>query len=226
MPPKPKFSREEIVGAALDIVSREGISALTARELGERLGSSPRPIFTVFKSMDEVMQAVRDEAMRRYDAYVARAKDYFPSFKAIGIFMLRFAKEQPKLFNLLFMQENSQARRFDDIFATLGDTARLSIDFVMSDYGLTEEEAHFLFQYVWTFTYGLSVQSATGMCDFSEEELVSMLGNEFMSIMGFMKSGIRNNVITTLRPVRRDDPKRNSIHTKNRIRSKKQWKRL
>ncbi len=226
MPPKPKFSREEIVGAALDIVSREGISALTARELGERLGSSPRPIFTVFKSMDEVMQAVRDEAMRRYDAYVARAKDYFPSFKAIGIFMLRFAKEQPKLFNLLFMQENSQARRFDDIFATLGDTARLSIDFVTSDYGLTEEEAHFLFQYVWTFTYGLSVQCATGMCDFSEEELVSMLGNEFMSIMGFMKSGIRNNVITTLRPVRRDDPEAKFDPYKNRIRSKKQWKRL
>lgn len=140
--------------------------------------------------------------------------------------MLRFAKEQPKLFNLLFMQENSQARRFDDIFAILGDTARLSIDFVMSDYGLTEEEAHFLFQYVWTFTYGLSVQCATGMCDFSEEELVSMLGNEFMSIMGFMKSGIRNNVITTLRPVRRDDPEAKFDPYKNRIRSKKQWKRL
>ena len=31
MPPKPKFSREEIVDAALDIVSREGVSALTAR---------------------------------------------------------------------------------------------------------------------------------------------------------------------------------------------------
>ena len=52
MPPKPKFSREEIVDAALDIVSREVVSALSARELGEKLGSSPRPIFTVFKSMD------------------------------------------------------------------------------------------------------------------------------------------------------------------------------
>lgn len=39
MPPKPRFTREEIV-AALDIVSRKGIEALTARELGETLGSS------------------------------------------------------------------------------------------------------------------------------------------------------------------------------------------
>ena len=40
MPPKPRFTREEIVAAALDIVSRKGIEALTARELGEALGSS------------------------------------------------------------------------------------------------------------------------------------------------------------------------------------------
>ena len=37
MPPKPKFSKEEIIDAALDIVSRDGVAALTARELGEML---------------------------------------------------------------------------------------------------------------------------------------------------------------------------------------------
>ena len=74
------------------------------------------------------------------------------------------AKEQPKLFQLLFMTENAQARRFDDVFDTLGETAKLSIEFVMNDYGLTTDEARFLFQYVWTFTYGVSAMSATGMC--------------------------------------------------------------
>ena len=185
MPPKPKFSKEEIIDAALDIVSRDGVAALTARELGEKLGCSSSPIFTVFKSMDEVMQAIRVEAMRRYDKYVSRARDYYPSFKAIGILMLRYAKEQPKLFQLLFMAENSQARRFEDVFDSLGETAKLCIEFVMNDYGLTAEKARFLFQYVWTFTYGVSAMSATGMCDFSEDELISMLGNEFMAVMSF-----------------------------------------
>ena len=40
MPPKPKFSKEEIIDAALDIVSQNGVAALTARELGEKLGCS------------------------------------------------------------------------------------------------------------------------------------------------------------------------------------------
>ena len=57
MPPKPKFTREEVAKTAFDIVKKEGLSALTARELGSRLGTSARPIFTLFKSMEEVKMA-------------------------------------------------------------------------------------------------------------------------------------------------------------------------
>ena len=58
MPPKPKFTREEITAAALRVISRNGITALTAQALGQELGSSSRPVFTVFKTMEEVRQEV------------------------------------------------------------------------------------------------------------------------------------------------------------------------
>lgn len=54
VPPKAKFTKDEIVSAGLEIVRRDGLEALTARELGNALGSSARPIFTVFNNMDEV----------------------------------------------------------------------------------------------------------------------------------------------------------------------------
>jgi len=47
MPPKPKFTREEVVDTAIELIKDKGIEALTARELGAKLGSSARPIFTV-----------------------------------------------------------------------------------------------------------------------------------------------------------------------------------
>lgn len=43
MPPKPKFTREELVLASLAIVGEQGVEALTARELAKRLGCSTRP---------------------------------------------------------------------------------------------------------------------------------------------------------------------------------------
>ena len=70
MPPKAKFSREEILEMALCIASESGIDAVTARELGNRLGSSARPIFTVFENMDEVKAMVIDCAKELYGKYV------------------------------------------------------------------------------------------------------------------------------------------------------------
>ena len=52
MPPKPKFTKEEIVTAALNITREKGIDAVTAREIAAKLGSSARPIFTVFRNMN------------------------------------------------------------------------------------------------------------------------------------------------------------------------------
>ena len=34
MPPKPKFTKEEVAAAALEIVKQDGVAALTARNLG------------------------------------------------------------------------------------------------------------------------------------------------------------------------------------------------
>ena len=93
MPPKPKFTKEEIVAAALELVSKNGIEALTARELSLYLGSSARPIFTVFNSMEEVAQAVREAAMEKYEEFVSRALDYFPEFKKYGMQMIAFSKQ-------------------------------------------------------------------------------------------------------------------------------------
>ena len=51
MPPKAKFTKEDIIDAGLAILRERDISAVTAREIGNYLGSSARPIFTVFDNM-------------------------------------------------------------------------------------------------------------------------------------------------------------------------------
>lgn len=99
MPPKPKFTREKVVEVALTLVGERGMAALTARELGERLGSSARPIFTVFRNMEELTEAVREAAMRKYDAYVGVAEHYKPIFKAFGVRMVLFATEDRSCFS-------------------------------------------------------------------------------------------------------------------------------
>ena len=189
MPPKPKFTKEEIIAAALALVSEKGMEALTARELGARLGSSARPIFTVFDSMEEVQRAVRAAALRRFEGFAEKALHYTPAFKQVGMQMILFALEEPKLYQLLFMSEISGARNFDDIFAELGPLADTCVAVISRDYGLTAQDARTLFEHVWVHTFGIGALCATGMCRFSVAEINEMLGQDFMAMLFFAKSG-------------------------------------
>lgn len=192
MPPKPKFTKEEIVAAALDLVSEKGMEALTARELGTRLASSARPIFTVFNSMEEVQEEVRSAALKRFESYAEKAMHYTPVFKQIGMQMILFAVEEPKLYQLVYMSENSGAANFEGIFDRLGDVAKLCVDMIQRDYGLSQEDAKTLFEHVWIHTFGIGALCATGMCRFSQEEIIQMLGQDFMAMLFYAKSGRMN----------------------------------
>lgn len=189
MPPKPKFTKEEIVDAALQIVSEKGIESLTAREVGERLKSSPRPIFTVFKNMDELSAEVRFAAMRRFEEYSKKAIGYTPLLKKVGMQTVLFACEEPKLYKLLFMSENKGATSFEDIMKNLGITAEMCIDFIQKNFGFSEKDARIFFEQIWIYTFGIGAMCATGMCRFSQEELVRLLGTDFAAMMLLAKEG-------------------------------------
>lgn len=191
MPPKPKFTKDEIVAAALDMVSEQGMEALTARDLGQRLGSSARPIFTVFENMEAVQKEVRKAAMQRYNDYTNKGVHYTPAFKQFGMQMILFAKEEPKLFQMLFMTENEKAKSFEDIFEELGDMSKLCIEVIVKDYQLAEQDAMQLFKHVWIHTFGIGALCAAKVCDFDEKEVSEMLTESFIGMMMVVKSGAK-----------------------------------
>ena len=204
MPPKPRFTREEVVEAALALVSEEGVEGLTARELGKRLGSSSQPIFTVFADMGEVRDAVYAAARRRMREYLGRAAGFTPAFKQAGMQAIRFAIEEPKLFQMLMMAESEAPESFDEMFAKRGGDSSDLIDFMMKSYELTRDEAKALFQHAWIYTYGISVLCATKMCTFTEEELLQKVGVDFQAMMMYIKSGHLGDQTPVPEPVGED----------------------
>ena len=189
MPPKAKFTKEQITKAALCVVSEKGAQALTAKELGAALGTSTTPIFTVFNSMQEVQDAVMLAAMERFEEYAHKAAHMKPVFKQVGMQMILFAKEEPKLYQLIFMSSISEAQTFDDIYAHLGSLADECLNVLQKDYDLSKADAKTLFEHVWIHTFGIGALCATGMCDFSHEQIAQMLTQDFTAMMMLMKSG-------------------------------------
>ena len=107
MPPKAKFTKDEIIDAGLAILRERDISAVTAREIGNYLGSSARPIFTVFDNMGEVLNGIEAKSREIYSEYVEQGLQQTPAFKGVGQSYIQFAINEPKLFQLLFMRKTS-----------------------------------------------------------------------------------------------------------------------
>ena len=188
MPPKPKFTPEEVTAAALALVREQGIEKLTARDLGLRLGSSTRPIFTAFASMDEVRESVRQQAQALFDRYMQVAEQYTPTYKMRGMQWVRFAREEPQLFRLLFMQRSGMNMDLNEAvqYVMFGKENDLAI--ITRDYHATPEQAEQLFTQMWIYTYGLCVLIASGVCDFTQEEIARRLGETFQGAVYVIRS--------------------------------------
>ena len=193
MPPKAKFSRDEIVDAALWIVRTEGFSHLTARALGERLGSSARPIFTVFQNMEEVQEAVMDAAKELYKEYILKGLAQKPAFKGAGMQYIRFAVEEPKLFQLLFMEEQKQIPDLSGVLPMIDENYEEILLSIQKEYGVSSPAAEWLYRHLWIYTHGIAALCATGMCSFTAEEISVMVSEIFASLLKHWKAGERHD---------------------------------
>lgn len=183
MPPKAKFSKEEIVEAALAIVRREGADALTSRALGERLKSSARPIFTVFRNMEEVQQAVINAAKELYREYVQRGLAEKPAFKGVGTQYILFSVNEPKLFQLLFMSEHRQVPELSKVLPLIDESYEQILLSVQEGYGVEQAFAERLYRHLWIYTHGIATLCATGMCRFTGEEISGMMTEVFAALL-------------------------------------------
>lgn len=189
MPPKAKYTREEIIQKAFEIARKRGIEAVVARELGKELGTSTSPIFTVFKNMEELYGEVRTVALREFDTYVSDAVNYAPAFKYVGMKMIEFAMKEPKLFQLIYMHEHDERQSYAMLVDELGSTVEVCIEFIQKDYDLSRAEAELLFRQVWLHTFGICVLVAGRVCRMTPEEISEMLSVEFQGTLMLIKSG-------------------------------------
>ncbi len=188
MPPKAKFTKEEITEAALRIVREEGIEKLTSRNLGKELGSSACPIFTVFSNMEEVETAALEAAKAVYKGYVERGLTEELAFRGVGEQYIRFAVDEPRLFQLLFMDETKDAQSFESVLQMLEESYDKILDSEMTYYGLDQAAAEKLYKHMWIYTHGIACLCATKTCQFSAEEIREMLGEVFLSLLKNVKA--------------------------------------
>ncbi|MDD2782311.1 TetR/AcrR family transcriptional regulator [Sulfuricurvum sp.] len=107
--------KESLVETALDIIDKDGLDAITLRDLTQRLGTSRTAVYRHFESKEALILGVIEKGYENLDRmftpiFKDRTQSVETRFKTMGRAYLDFAIEHPNLYRLLFGDKYHQER--------------------------------------------------------------------------------------------------------------------
>ena len=191
MPRSYMFTKEQVLDAAIELTREKGFSAVSARSLGEQLGTTSRPIFSHFENMADVQKGIIGAANKLYQSFreeeIASGK-YVP-YKASGMAYIRFAKEEKELFKLLFMRDRSGEQIKEN-----PEEMEALIGLIAKQVNIGKEAARFFYLEMWAYTHGIASMIATGFYEWDEPLASRALTDVYEGLKHRYKNGgVRND---------------------------------
>ena len=175
MAPKFKFTKEEVLTVTIDFIRENGIEALTARELAKKLESSTKVIFSLFSNMKNLEDEAKFVAENIFSEKVNLAlKDDSP-FKRLGVEYILFSKNEPKLFQWLFMKKGIEVGSFKDFLPMRDYEYRLVIESIDEEYKISIENAKKLYEHLFIYSHGIATLTVTGIYNFTPTEIIEYM---------------------------------------------------
>lgn len=126
--------------AGIRIVETDGVDALSARRLAAETGTSTMAVYTHFRGMPEVIEAVAGEAFARFTralTEVPKTEDPVADFMVMGFRYREFALADPRRYQMMFGSSTESLNRFHTDLTTTGSASNRP-DFGMSFEALAE----------------------------------------------------------------------------------------
>lgn len=186
MPPKNKFTKEQIIKTAFEIAKEEGIDSITIRKIADNLGSSIAPIYVNFKDVEELKEAVISKIYEIGNS-ILQEQNTGDVFLNIGIASVKFAKDYSVIFKDLILKNNGYLDNYDE---QLGNNIiqEMKKDEDLKEF--SEEELKTLLMKMQVFQAGLSIMATNESfaLKLTDEKIIEMLSDTGEDIVNGMKN--------------------------------------
>lgn len=182
MPPKARFSKENILDKAKAIASKEGIECLNARRLAKALGSSTQPIFSYYSNMDSFKRDLLNyEGTFFIQTYLSTMEK--KGLKNAFLWLCNFASSSPNEFHDLFSCEiygESLKKSLNDSLPRIALT-------ISKQEKLSYELSNIFYFQNWVFAFGLASLLADNQFLGNEKVVEGLLQNQMDTVFSHLK---------------------------------------
>lgn len=190
MPPRPKITRDMIIGAGFDIVRSEGQESLNVRSIAAALECSTQPVMYHYSTVDALRADIYAKADEFHTNYIMSPDDSGDDpFLSIGIKYIRFAAEESRLFRFLFQSEKFTSS-FSELMVSNGTA--VIIQPMCQLWELSYEQGSALFEAVFVCAHGAASLIANNPMTYDEAHFRQLLCSVFDGVMNEIKGVDRN----------------------------------
>ena len=176
---KEKYTKEELIGKAVEMVRKKGFDNLGIRSLADYAGVSTQPICRHFGNIKELNACVLSAINDLYEDFLKKEvqSGQFPPYKASGIGYVNFARKEPELFKALFMRsrKNEDGKKEDAAFDAISQK-------VAERYKIDYADARKFHLMMWLVVHGIATQIATEYLNLSEADVSDILTESFTAL--------------------------------------------
>ena len=182
---KQKITKEMIIETAFEIVRKEGLENLLVKNIAAKLNCSVQPIYSYCANMEGVKQelvARTAKFIREYVAARINKKDYF---RSTGRSYLKFAKDEPNLFQLYFLRQQPDVYTLDDLYRK--ESSQQVGIFIAESLGISIEQAKALHLHMIIYVMGISAMAASTNIDVEGEDIQNQLDMAYNTFLAQLK---------------------------------------
>ncbi|MCX4361718.1 MAG: hypothetical protein OSJ23_10775 [Mucispirillum schaedleri] len=177
MPPKPIVNKQDILNAAIQLVRENGMESINARSLAKIINCSTKPLFRIYKNMEELKKDILEELNNYYNNFMnSRMKDKNKLLNQ-GIAYIEFAQKEKSIFSTLFMSKAIKGFTIQDIVLT--DKNNFLVQNVKDITGLSEDKAYKLIINIWFYSHGIATQIVSNGIDISLDVIVELMSEAY-----------------------------------------------
>ena len=181
MPPIVKIKKEDIIDTTFEIIRKEGLEAVNARKIAQNLNCSVQPIFSNFENMEDLKKCTLEKiALYFYKFIINLYDDKLPKYKQVGMNYIKFAKQEPIFYKILFL-ENHSIRT--PMLEADNEDLNMIKQYVESSTNLTKENIQAFHVKMWIFTHGLATLVSSKNIDIPEKQISDLISKEFQALM-------------------------------------------
>ena len=197
MPARRKINKEDIVNVSVEVVRKEGMESLNARRIAKELGCSTQPIFYIYSGMDDIKKDVLKRIAKIFDKSMLKSNYNKPAYKDIGRNYIKFAKEEPIFFKLLF---NSKINEGAIEFIQLTGSSEKIFETISNQTGMPKDKVQFFHLKMWLYVNGIANLVSNRTCDFSDDEIDNLLREQYLSmiLLEIHNGNIKNEVLDNI----------------------------